>query len=200
MRKVCPKMVPKLLTPKQKESRMNIFADILNIIDTDSALLDTVALKGTRFESVEAVKAKATEVLNQLTEADFQHCFQQWRSRMERCRYRQGEYIEGEKIATRFLKQSHVFLVHVPFRGEEVYCDILRRFSGMLIFVGYQFRRRFNFNGLIFPSHNDVIINMRKPELKVYSVLRFNFFSITFRRPIVQPEAFVRNEDTHITT
>ncbi|KAJ8939191.1 hypothetical protein NQ318_017088 [Aromia moschata] len=34
------------------------------------------ALKGTRFESVEAVKAKATEVLNQLTKADFQHCFQ----------------------------------------------------------------------------------------------------------------------------
>ncbi|KAJ8960591.1 hypothetical protein NQ318_013880 [Aromia moschata] len=52
MRKVCAKMVPKLLT--------------------------------------------ATKVLNQLTEADFQH----WRSRMERCRDRQGEYIEGEKVAT----------------------------------------------------------------------------------------------------
>ncbi|KAJ8946728.1 hypothetical protein NQ318_020822, partial [Aromia moschata] len=49
-------------------------------------LLDMVTLKGTRFESVEAVKAKATEVPNQLTEADFQHCFQQWKSRMERCR------------------------------------------------------------------------------------------------------------------
>ncbi|KAJ8950803.1 hypothetical protein NQ318_012665 [Aromia moschata] len=56
--------------------------------------------KGTRFESVEAVKAKATEVLNQLREADFQHCFRQWRSRMEGYRDRQGEYIEGEKVAT----------------------------------------------------------------------------------------------------
>ncbi|KAJ8940439.1 hypothetical protein NQ318_007139 [Aromia moschata] len=93
-------MVPKLLTPEQKESRMNICADILNNIDTDPGLLDTVTLKGTRFESVEAVKAKATEVLNQLTEADFQLCFQQWKSRMERCRDRQGEYIEGEKVAT----------------------------------------------------------------------------------------------------
>ncbi|KAJ8940926.1 hypothetical protein NQ318_013187, partial [Aromia moschata] len=37
------------------------------------------ALKGTRFESVEAVKVKAT-VLNQPTETDFQHCFQQWKS------------------------------------------------------------------------------------------------------------------------
>ncbi|KAJ8960621.1 hypothetical protein NQ318_013913, partial [Aromia moschata] len=90
-------MVPKLLTLEQKESRMNICADIQNNIDTDPGLLDTVTLKRTRFESVEAVKAKATEGLNQLTEADFQHCFQQSKSRMERCR---GEYIEGEKVAT----------------------------------------------------------------------------------------------------
>ncbi|KAJ8963374.1 hypothetical protein NQ318_018851 [Aromia moschata] len=76
MRKVCTKMMPKVLTPEQIESRMNICADILNTIDTDSGLLDTVTLKGTKFESVEAVKAKATKVLNQLTEADFQHCFQ----------------------------------------------------------------------------------------------------------------------------
>ncbi|KAJ8939767.1 hypothetical protein NQ318_009798 [Aromia moschata] len=100
MRKVCARMVLKLLTLEHKESRMNICADILNNIDTDPGLLDTVTLKGTRFESVEAVKAKATEVLNQLTEADFQHCFQQWKSRMERCKDRQGEYIEGEKVAT----------------------------------------------------------------------------------------------------
>ncbi|KAJ8948336.1 hypothetical protein NQ318_019321 [Aromia moschata] len=59
--------------PEQKESRMNIHADILDNIDTDPGLLDTVTLKWARFESVEAVKAKATEVLNQLTEADFQH-------------------------------------------------------------------------------------------------------------------------------
>ncbi|KAJ8947913.1 hypothetical protein NQ318_005140 [Aromia moschata] len=40
------------------------------------------ALKGTRFESVGAVKAKATEVLNQLIEADFQYCFQQGKRRI----------------------------------------------------------------------------------------------------------------------
>ncbi|KAJ8948185.1 hypothetical protein NQ318_010458 [Aromia moschata] len=100
MLSVYAKMVPNPLTPEQKESRMNICADILNNIDTDSGFLDTVTLKGTKFESVEAVKAKATEVLNQLTEADFQHCFQQWKSRMKLYRDRQGEYIEGEKVAT----------------------------------------------------------------------------------------------------
>ncbi|KAJ8944157.1 hypothetical protein NQ318_013397 [Aromia moschata] len=74
-------------TPEQKESRMDTCADILNNIDTDPSVL--------------AVKAKAMAILNYLTEAaDFQHCFQQWKSRMERCRYRQGEYIEGEKVAT----------------------------------------------------------------------------------------------------
>ncbi|KAJ8953538.1 hypothetical protein NQ318_002958 [Aromia moschata] len=65
------KMVPKLLTPKQKESRMNICADILNNIDADPGLLDAATPKRTRFESVEAVR-------------DFQHCFQQWKSCMER--------------------------------------------------------------------------------------------------------------------
>ncbi|KAJ8955469.1 hypothetical protein NQ318_003569 [Aromia moschata] len=60
------------------------------------------SLKGTRLETVEAVKGKATEVLNQLTEADFQHCSQQWKSRMEQCRDLQGEYIEGEKVAIEF--------------------------------------------------------------------------------------------------
>ncbi|KAJ8932394.1 hypothetical protein NQ318_016031 [Aromia moschata] len=56
-----------------------------------------------RPDGSQPVKAKATEVLNQLTEADFQHCSQQWKSRMERCRDRQGSFaIEGEKVATKF--------------------------------------------------------------------------------------------------
>ncbi|GFV99942.1 mariner Mos1 transposase [Trichonephila clavipes] len=54
------------------------------------------ALKGTRFESVEAVKEKAARVLKELTKDDFQHCFQQWKIRMERCRDRKGVYIEGD--------------------------------------------------------------------------------------------------------
>lgn len=49
---------------------------------------------GTRFVSVEAVKAKSTEVLNKLSEADFQ----QWKIGMECCRDRYGEYIERDKL------------------------------------------------------------------------------------------------------
>ena len=57
------------------------------------------ALKETRFESVDAVKAKATQLLNSLTQDDLQHCFQQWKIRMERCTDREGDYIEGDNIS-----------------------------------------------------------------------------------------------------
>ena len=57
------------------------------------------ALKGTRFEFVDAVKAKATELVNKLSEDNLQHCFQQWKIRMERCRDRGGEYIESDNIS-----------------------------------------------------------------------------------------------------
>ncbi|KAJ8939825.1 hypothetical protein NQ318_013044 [Aromia moschata] len=67
----------KTLTPEQKESRMTICADILNNNDTDPGLLNTVSICKDKIRN--EVEAKATEVLNQLTEADFQHCFQQWK-------------------------------------------------------------------------------------------------------------------------
>ena len=57
------------------------------------------ALKGTRFESVDAVKTKATQLLNSLTQNYLQHYFQQWKIRMERCRDRGGGYIEGDNIS-----------------------------------------------------------------------------------------------------
>jgi histone-lysine N-methyltransferase SETMAR len=54
-------------------------------------------LKGTRFESVTEVKKKTTELLRQLKEDDLQHCFDQWKTRMQRCVDAEGEYIEGER-------------------------------------------------------------------------------------------------------
>ena len=53
------------------------------------------ALKGTRFESVDIVKAKATQLLNSVTQNDLQHCFQQWKIRMELCRDRGGFILKG---------------------------------------------------------------------------------------------------------
>ena len=56
------------------------------------------ALKGTRFEFVETVRAKATELMNKLSD-DLQHCFQQWKIHMEQCRDRGWEYSEGDNIS-----------------------------------------------------------------------------------------------------
>jgi len=57
------------------------------------------ALKGTRFESVDAVKAKTTELMNKLSEDDLQHCIQQWKIHMERYRDRGRECIEDDNIS-----------------------------------------------------------------------------------------------------
>ena len=45
------------------------------------------------------MKAKATELMNKLSEDDLQHCFQQRKIRMERCRDRGGEYIKDDNIS-----------------------------------------------------------------------------------------------------
>ena len=54
------------------------------------------ALNGTQFESMEGLKRKSVELLNALTKEDFQHCFKQWKKRIERRVTRGREYIEGE--------------------------------------------------------------------------------------------------------
>jgi hypothetical protein len=57
------------------------------------------ALKWTRFDSVDAVKEKAIEVMKKLSEKDLQHCFLQRKIRMEWCRGRGREHFEGDNIS-----------------------------------------------------------------------------------------------------
>jgi len=57
------------------------------------------ALKGTRFGYVDAVKAKAMELMKKLSEDDLQSCFQQWNINVEWCRDWGGEYIEVDNIS-----------------------------------------------------------------------------------------------------
>ena len=52
-------------------------------------------LKGTRFESVDAVKKQVTQLMYNLSEKDLQHYFQQWMIHMKRFRDREGDYFEG---------------------------------------------------------------------------------------------------------
>jgi len=55
-----------------------------------------ITLKRTRFQTIEEVKTKAAAQLQGLTSDDLQHCFEQWKTRMQRCVDRGGEYIEGD--------------------------------------------------------------------------------------------------------
>jgi hypothetical protein len=57
------------------------------------------ALKGTRFESVDPVKAKAMELINKISEDDQQQCFQQWNICMEQCKDRGRDYTEVDNIS-----------------------------------------------------------------------------------------------------
>jgi hypothetical protein len=42
-------------------------------------------LKGRRFISIEEIQAESQQVLNTLTSADFNECFQKWQNRWDHC-------------------------------------------------------------------------------------------------------------------
>ena len=52
--------------------------------------------KGTRFESVEAIKRAVTTDLKGIPEESFQQCIGAWQRRMEKCIRLEGGYFEGE--------------------------------------------------------------------------------------------------------
>ena len=54
------------------------------------------ALKGSRFDDVDTIKMNATQQLNNVTEEDFQRCFQQWQERWRKCIVSEGDYFEGD--------------------------------------------------------------------------------------------------------
>lgn len=54
-------------------------------------------LKKTRINSVETLKAKTSEVLNEATQEVSQRCL--WKIRTKRCKDHQGKYIESVKVS-----------------------------------------------------------------------------------------------------
>ena len=56
-------------------------------------------LKGTKFESIEVVKKKATQLMYDLSEKNLQHRFQHWMIHMKQCRDREGDYFKGNNIS-----------------------------------------------------------------------------------------------------
>ena len=96
-------------------------------------------LKGTRFKSMDAVKAKATQLLNSLTQDDLHHCFQWWKIRMERCRDRRGDYIEGDNISivwfffNKGLEHESGFFIATPRIHPCNWCDVSIQVKSVLL-------------------------------------------------------------------
>jgi len=57
-------------------------------------------LKGCCFDRVEEIQRESQNVLGTLQEQDFQHAFQQWQQRWDRCVAAQGDYFEGGAAQT----------------------------------------------------------------------------------------------------
>jgi len=57
-------------------------------------------IKGRRFDRVEEIQLESQNVLGTLREQDFQHAFQQWQRRWDRCVAAQGDYFEGDAAQT----------------------------------------------------------------------------------------------------
>jgi hypothetical protein len=53
-------------------------------------------LKGRHFVSIEDIQAEWQQVLNTLTVADFNVCFQKWQNHWNCCIQAQGDYFKGD--------------------------------------------------------------------------------------------------------
>lgn len=54
-------------------------------------------LKGHHHGTIDQIQKAATRTLDMFTDADFQHCFQEWQNRWNRCVRSQGTYFEGDQ-------------------------------------------------------------------------------------------------------
>jgi hypothetical protein len=55
-----------------------------------------IKLKGLRFDTNEVTEAQSQEVLNTLTEHNFQDAFKKWQKRWEQCICVEADYVEGD--------------------------------------------------------------------------------------------------------
>nr|CAH7735052.1 unnamed protein product [Callosobruchus chinensis] len=98
MRKLCAKMVPKVLTVEQKELRLSIYPPYSpDLAPSDFHLFPQLKsyLKGNRYDGVEEVQRVTTRVLRDLSSGGFRGCFQSWIQRWRRCIELEGDYCEG---------------------------------------------------------------------------------------------------------
>jgi len=55
-------------------------------------------LKGHHFGTAENIQAASMRALNNISNEDFLHCYEEWQQRWNRCIPSQGAYFEGNKL------------------------------------------------------------------------------------------------------
>ncbi|XP_066258179.1 histone-lysine N-methyltransferase SETMAR-like [Euwallacea similis] len=55
-------------------------------------------LKGTHFGTLQNIKTAVTDQLKAIPVSEFQHCYADWKDRLQRCVASQGSYFEGDNI------------------------------------------------------------------------------------------------------
>ena len=55
-------------------------------------------LRGTRFVSIDEIKAESKKALMAIPEEDYLACFEHWKIRWYKCISSRGDYFEGDKI------------------------------------------------------------------------------------------------------
>ena len=102
MRKVCAKMVPRLLNDGQKENRVQVCQDILKQLEITPDLLSRVVTGDeswmSRFQDSKAITTAVTKELRAIPMESFQKCIEAWQQRLEKCIRAQGDYFEGDKL------------------------------------------------------------------------------------------------------
>jgi transposase len=88
MRKICAKIVPKLLIPEQKFRRKQCCIDWKAL---DESAKCKLVLRGRHLGNVTTITAESTTLLQGLKEDDFQGCFNQWKRRWDKCIASEGD-------------------------------------------------------------------------------------------------------------
>jgi transposase len=82
MRKICTKIVPKLLIPEQKLRRKECCIDWKALEESGKCML---VLRERHLGDVAKITAESTTLIKDLKEDDFQGCFNQWKQRWDKC-------------------------------------------------------------------------------------------------------------------
>ena len=74
-------------------------------------------VEGRHFGTVENIEKAVTDQLKAIPVSDYQHCYEDWEQRLQRCVASQGNYFEGDKLDLYFksnyrviFNQSHYFI------------------------------------------------------------------------------------------